>query len=102
MINYQVAFIPGDGVGPELTGATLKVLDAVQEKFNIKVSVEKSSKGGEYLRNNLSRLAVERKFVPSLDTFYTLVHDVSTAMVRINIKAASGKRCLIMSQAVFI
>jgi len=35
MASYRVAVIPGDGVGPELTEATLKVLNAVEEKFNL-------------------------------------------------------------------
>lgn len=35
MANYKVAVIPGDGVGPELTEATLKVLETAQEKFNL-------------------------------------------------------------------
>jgi len=35
MASYRVAVIPGDGVGPELTEATLKVLEAVEEKFNL-------------------------------------------------------------------
>ncbi|MEM2781059.1 MAG: isocitrate/isopropylmalate family dehydrogenase, partial [Candidatus Bathyarchaeia archaeon] len=35
MASYKVAVIPGDGVGPELSEATLKVLEAVQEKFNL-------------------------------------------------------------------
>jgi 3-isopropylmalate dehydrogenase len=35
MGSYKIAIIPGDGVGPELTEATLKVLDAAKEKFNL-------------------------------------------------------------------
>ncbi|MEM2994876.1 MAG: isocitrate/isopropylmalate dehydrogenase family protein [Candidatus Bathyarchaeia archaeon] len=35
MGNYKIAIIPGDGVGPELTEATLKVLDAAKETFNL-------------------------------------------------------------------
>ncbi len=35
MASYKVAIIPGDGVGPELTEAALKVLEAVEEKFNL-------------------------------------------------------------------
>jgi len=37
MKTYKIALIPGDGIGPELTEATLKVLEAVQKKFNIKL-----------------------------------------------------------------
>ncbi len=35
MPKYKVSLIPGDGIGPELTEATLKVLEAVQERFNV-------------------------------------------------------------------
>ncbi len=35
MASYKIAIIPGDGVGPELTEATLKVLNSVEEKFNL-------------------------------------------------------------------
>lgn len=35
MASYKIAVIPGDGVGPELTEATLKVLNSVKEKFNL-------------------------------------------------------------------
>ncbi|MEM3357003.1 MAG: isocitrate/isopropylmalate dehydrogenase family protein [Candidatus Bathyarchaeia archaeon] len=35
MSNYKIALIPGDGIGPELTEATLKVINAVQKKFGL-------------------------------------------------------------------
>ena len=35
MTQYKISVIPGDGIGPELTEATIKVLDSVQKKFNI-------------------------------------------------------------------
>jgi len=75
---------------------------AVEERFDVKVSVERPSEAGEHLRGNMGRLAVERGFVASLDEFYTLVHDVSTALARIGVREASGRRDLIVSQAVFI
>ena len=31
--TYRVAVIPGEGIGPEVVNAALKVLDAVQERF---------------------------------------------------------------------
>jgi 3-isopropylmalate dehydrogenase len=39
MTGYKVALIPGDGIGPELTEATLKVLDAVQKKFGLRFNI---------------------------------------------------------------
>jgi len=32
MMTYRVAVLPGDGIGPEVTGMAVKVLEAVQEK----------------------------------------------------------------------
>ena len=39
MTEYKISLIPGDGIGPELTEATLKVLDAVQKKFGVKLQI---------------------------------------------------------------
>jgi 3-isopropylmalate dehydrogenase len=39
MTEYKIALIPGDGIGPELTEATLKILDAVQEKFDLNFNI---------------------------------------------------------------
>ena len=39
MTEYKISVIPGDGIGPELTEATLKVLDAVQKKFGVKLQI---------------------------------------------------------------
>ncbi len=35
-MSYEIAIIPGDGIGPEQIEATLKVLDAIQENLNLK------------------------------------------------------------------
>ena len=32
-MEYKIAVIPGDGIGPEVVGETLKVLDRIGEKF---------------------------------------------------------------------
>ncbi len=39
MRGYRIALIPGDGVGPELTETTMKVLEAVQKKFALKLDI---------------------------------------------------------------
>jgi len=36
-MKYKIALIPGDGIGPELTETTLRVLDAVQKKFSFEM-----------------------------------------------------------------
>ena len=33
MKTYQIAVIAGDGIGPEIVGGTVKVMEAVAEKF---------------------------------------------------------------------
>ena len=44
-MKYKVALIPGDGIGPELTETTLCVMDAVQEKFGLKLDFTKLEAG---------------------------------------------------------
>jgi len=39
MSEYRISLIPGDGIGPELTEATLKILDAVQQRFDIGLDI---------------------------------------------------------------
>ena len=39
MTEYKISLIPGDGIGPELTEATLKVLEQAQKKFGIKLKI---------------------------------------------------------------
>ncbi|MCX8150075.1 MAG: isocitrate/isopropylmalate dehydrogenase family protein [Candidatus Bathyarchaeota archaeon] len=39
MNEYKISLIPGDGIGPELTEATLKILDATQHKFGLKFNI---------------------------------------------------------------
>jgi 3-isopropylmalate dehydrogenase len=33
-MNYNIATIPGDGIGPEVVGETIKVLEKIGQKFN--------------------------------------------------------------------
>ena len=33
-MNYKIAVISGDGIGPEIVGASMKVLDAIAERFD--------------------------------------------------------------------
>lgn len=39
MTVYRIALIPGDGIGPELTETTMKVLDAVQKKLKLGLKI---------------------------------------------------------------
>jgi 3-isopropylmalate dehydrogenase len=39
MSKYTISLIPGDGIGPELSEATMEILNAVQQKFDIDLQV---------------------------------------------------------------
>ncbi len=45
MKEYNVSLIEGDGIGPELTKATLTVLDSAQKKFGIKLKIVEAEAG---------------------------------------------------------
>ncbi len=45
-MNYKIAVIPGDGIGPEIVGEAIKVLDAVGSKFGHKFEYEYLLAGG--------------------------------------------------------
>lgn len=45
--SYTISLIRGDGVGPEISEASLLVLDAVREKFGIGLTVEDSPAGDD-------------------------------------------------------
>jgi 3-isopropylmalate dehydrogenase len=39
MTEYKISVIPGDGIGPELTDATLKILEATEKKFGLELTM---------------------------------------------------------------
>lgn len=45
-MEYKVAVIPGDGIGPEVVGETVKVLNVVAEKYNHKFNYDYVLAGG--------------------------------------------------------
>ncbi|MEM2108550.1 MAG: isocitrate/isopropylmalate family dehydrogenase, partial [Candidatus Bathyarchaeia archaeon] len=45
MKAYKISLIEGDGIGPELTEATLKVLEAAQKNFGIKLEIIEAEAG---------------------------------------------------------
>ena len=45
-MEYKIAVIPGDGIGPEIVAETVKVLDAVAEKFGHKFNYQELHLGG--------------------------------------------------------
>ncbi|WP_018691463.1 3-isopropylmalate dehydrogenase [Algicola sagamiensis] len=44
--QYNIAVLPGDGIGPEVMDATLSVLKKVEQTFDIQVSTEFADVGG--------------------------------------------------------
>ena len=38
MQSYNIAVLPGDGIGPEVMAEAIKVLNKVQEKFGFKLN----------------------------------------------------------------
>jgi 3-isopropylmalate dehydrogenase len=45
MTEYKIALMPGDGIGPELTEATLKILDVIQENFSVNLNLVPAEAG---------------------------------------------------------
>ncbi|MFQ7472730.1 MAG: isocitrate/isopropylmalate family dehydrogenase, partial [Anaerovoracaceae bacterium] len=45
-MNYRLAVIPGDGIGPEVIEQALKVLDKIGEKYGHKFEYTKVLAGG--------------------------------------------------------
>lgn len=59
MNEYKIALMPGDGIGPELTEATLKILDVVQQKFGIKLVMTRADAGDAVLKSRGAALPEE-------------------------------------------
>src|SRR5674476_590873 len=59
MTEYIISLIPGDGIGPELTEATLKVLDAVKKKFGIELKIVEAEAGDTTLAKRGAALPAE-------------------------------------------
>ena len=45
-MNYQLAVIPGDGIGPEIVEQALKVLDKIGQLYDHSFAYEKLLAGG--------------------------------------------------------
>jgi len=45
-MNYKIALIPGDGIGPEVVAETVKVLNKISEKYNHQFEYTKVLAGG--------------------------------------------------------
>jgi len=45
-MNFNIALIPGDGIGPEVTGAAIRVLDKLSKRFGHKINYKEVDAGG--------------------------------------------------------
>lgn len=50
MNTYKISLMPGDGIGPELTEATLKVLEVAQQKYGFKLLMVNADAGDAVLK----------------------------------------------------
>ncbi|XOD70013.1 MAG: 3-isopropylmalate dehydrogenase [Sodalis sp. (in: enterobacteria)] len=44
--NYNIAILPGDGIGPEVMAQAYKILDAVRQRFGVCISTSEYNVGG--------------------------------------------------------
>src|SRR3954452_23697845 len=61
-MTHKVTLIPGDGIGPEVVGATVRILEATGVKFNwetYQAGADAYEKYGEYIPKDLND-AIER------------------------------------------
>ncbi len=49
--NYKVAVLPGDGIGPEVMNEALKVLDAIEKKYDVSFERTFANVGGAGIDN---------------------------------------------------
>src|SRR4030067_1180351 len=45
-MTMKSAVVPGDGIGPEVTAAAVKVLERLRQDFGLKIEMETASVGG--------------------------------------------------------
>ncbi len=72
MTNYKIALLPGDGIGPEVIDASLKVLDAAAERFGF---------GLEYQTHLFGGAAIDEHGVPFPDEVKAGVQEVDAVFL---------------------
>ncbi|MDF1752384.1 MAG: 3-isopropylmalate dehydrogenase [Verrucomicrobiales bacterium] len=55
-MSYQIAVLPGDGIGPEVMAEAIKVLNRVSEKFDLSFETEEKLVGGAAIDDSGSPL----------------------------------------------
>ena len=56
-MNYSIAVLPGDGIGPETVRETLRVLDATADAFGFSLTVQRYPFGGSSVNADLAHSA---------------------------------------------
>ncbi|WP_309491827.1 hypothetical protein [Candidatus Hecatella orcuttiae] len=72
----------------------------LREQLGVEVAVEKSTGAGEFLRSNLAYVAVQVGYAEREEEVYDVLREVSTAVTRVKIRRAAGKRDKIIIQAI--
>ena len=52
MKSYNITLLPGDGIGPEITNVTQKILDLISKKFDFELKFKKMPFGGSALESD--------------------------------------------------
>tara|TARA_Y100001968_G_scaffold94151_1_gene84586 strand:+ start:6141 stop:7217 length:1077 start_codon:yes stop_codon:yes gene_type:complete len=50
MNEYNITLLPGDGIGPEITDVTIKILEQIGKKYSFKLNYEKYLIGGSAIK----------------------------------------------------
>lgn len=75
---------------------------SVRKAFEVEVFIKNPSRGGKYLRSNLSRLTLEKGSVKNLEEYYRIIHEVTTLLAKKAVQEASSRRDLLISQTIFV
>ncbi len=60
-MTFRIAYLPGDGVGPEVAGAARLVSEAVAAKFNVSIAFDEYDFGGVAIDNHGDPFPAETK-----------------------------------------
>ncbi len=60
-MTFKIAYLPGDGVGPEVAGAARRVSEATAAKFNIAINFDEHDFGGVAIDNHGDPFPAETK-----------------------------------------
>ena len=52
LMNYNLAVLPGDGIGPEVMDCTLKIVDKISKKYELTLNLEHADVGGIAIDNH--------------------------------------------------